>query len=297
MPFTHSLNQSLVKSRDSSVDRENLASGREDIKKQAYLYSHFSGPEALERIIFINAKRIANGKSPMRVIVSSQSRKTELERLLREVLSVTARTGKSEQNTRLKMIKYMFECEKASRIPSSSFRPFVPFFRNIISALDINKMQISALNQNNPLPSLSPSLSKIYIIGHGSAQLDFLSKDSFGSKKVSYVDLVWLLNKYGLPKDYQDIRLLCCHSGDNERFSQLGFPVGEYQEYASAQKLADEFAKLGFTHISVTGYRGVYRRNDILSLHKTFSMTDMKGDEWQGRGSEHRYRFIPKART
>ncbi|HHR6406471.1 TPA: hypothetical protein ACS8BP_003214 [Providencia alcalifaciens] len=96
--------------------------------------------------------------------------------------------------------------------------------------------------------------NKVYILGHGSAGVNYIT---CGDEDINHQEIVSRLDKLGL-LNLKDIRLTSCYSGDSDKLSNSQKTI--YSNQPKNQSLftsvVDELNNKGFKNINVTAYHG-----------------------------------------
>ncbi|AZE49074.1 Putative insecticidal toxin complex [Pseudomonas chlororaphis] len=211
-------------------------------QKTGYIFSPFSNEDAVKMVIGDNAQRRLRGKMTRTIIFENQFREAEF---LQNLEKLKADISSPINNA-------IFISGLLKRYGNNPD----PTFDAIAEAVnDIRTYSIDS--ENNILPQLGPD-TKLYIEGHGSAGSDTISADRCADgDRIAIYDVGGILSEGGLPKDYQDIRVLWCQSADTIQEAASGGGQLNVKKSASAQKFADILGELGFSNVEVTGYKGI----------------------------------------
>ena len=123
-------------------------------------------------------------------------------------------------------------------------------------------------NSPNGFASLDSNNAKLYITGHGAPGDPTLGADDVeGSTEIDAGEIATRLREGGLPRDFVDIRVSSCNSGDSR--SPTSFELEELADASAvdfdADPIRQPFARtlrnalrgMGFSNVKVTGYHGV----------------------------------------
>jgi len=257
----------------------------DDSRKNALIYSPFATKITLLYMICRNADRLDRGKPASPLFVNSERQANYLKMMLSEWIRLSKNSPKAKEDPVISTIRTLVDPD------------LKPIFRrgDLVSALLPKNVLIYSLERNG-LQHLQTGRNKIYIIGHGLPGISYLidTEEKCGSFFCRYSTLAKNFIAAKLSPDFDDFRLVSCHSGDDKVLRGTTLPPGGQIDRAMAQQLANALAKQGFSHAQVMGYRGqgiVYpgARNGIMR-----TIFDDKKDSHDVYARHHRHRFLPR---
>jgi len=245
--------------------------GRNPVKVQrkGYIYAPLIKGNVIDLIAGENYVRQRNNKLLRPVIVPNDKMKNELqaEALKKAQLNqllltkgLNMKTNNSWQATGLTFEKFEMELEIRK------------WRGGILSSLEIISNESGQF-----LTKLSSGESKLLIVGHGGAGRHALRSGPGSNESISIIELGKSLLDGGLPKDYQDIRILACHSADaisptdfsDLTLSEATSPIIDTTKlhlgmnwnhiegtFSTAQALSKVMDQSGFSELGVKGYSG-----------------------------------------
>ena len=248
--------------------------------QRGYIYIPFAAPDLIDQSLGLNLLRHLKGKKLYPSIVSNQNDLVEIEKLrAAEVIKLTTQIDEvSDQlqklDTSLKNETDWSSDTLRNKISHQTFDSFVTNIAKLSQQLSVLKNITFSCKS---LSELTPGTDKLYILGHGGAGRDLLAADEeMTLGHMSAKTLVKQLERGGLPKKFEDIRITACYSADSikptsfssEELDQtsgaLGTKAGILRGLFNppkditplAMSISKELNRLGYKNTRVTGYHG-----------------------------------------
>ena len=266
-------------------------------EKVGYIYTSLTSGDIASLISGYALTRHQAGKAIRAVIVNDDDAKAELQRLMG--VHAEKMIGMSEAHER-NLIDYLRKTGLSrDQIRAKNSRQFDELNRmSEAAAMEgelVGKIEVLSNARTGVLRSLEPTGSKLYIVGHGSAGLNSIADTTdWLGKTVSAGELAKVLHNQGLPKEYQDIRVLACNSADvlapgsfarqelQQAFdpridvSALTLDVGWEQLRSFAQSLSHALWWEGYLSLKVTGYQGAGVVRNVEGFNQRRALYGMK---------------------
>ncbi|MGQ5525141.1 membrane-targeted effector domain-containing toxin [Chitinimonas sp. PSY-7] len=243
--------------------------------RQAVLYSPFASEDMITQSLGRNLIRKRNGKPLLPLIAQDDQAQAQLLQLKRQ-REQEYRAEEAEWHRELQ------EWRQESKLSPEEIRQWMDqhhYDRRVadfIYQLDVlQQMEIRSNAGGAELSKLRPAHDKIYIIGHGTAGMDFLAADTDVTQgMVTAADVAQQLIDGGLHRDFSDVRVTACYSADTQKPTSFDLPDLQHAAQAElgpipgssesgvlkqsfAQSLSNELVKAGYSAIKVTGYHGL----------------------------------------
>ncbi|MFJ4153275.1 RHS repeat-associated core domain-containing protein [Pseudomonas sp. NPDC089752] len=240
--------------------------------RAGYIYASMLGGDVLKQIVGQNRPRLTKNKPLYPVIVADDQAKTNLTKMIASALS-KVEGDLSDFQRRIGLLQGQPDLDKHAAELAALNLDF-QFRLDFIDVL--SDIKIESNEGGMFLSSLNAGSSKIYLIGHGGPGISGFAADSAGGLATSAVQVADQLVKGRLPTDFEDIRVASCFSADTRppasfdpvATQEASMPARYSGPYLGsewdkdglrqpvAKTLAEQFNKMGFGKMVVSGYHG-----------------------------------------